>query len=177
MHGGLARRVMCLAKGITAGYSALGAVLATDRIYQAFGTSSTVFAHASNTDGHPVACAAALATTRAYASEDLVAHGRVLGELLRDRLNGLLKGVPTFRSVRAVGANVAFDLVNEAGNPLSMQDRSHLESACRRQGLPIHHMPDTVVLMPPLTMSTEEAEFAAQTFAGVVSALRPAVVS
>lgn len=174
---GVSPDIMCLAKGITAGYSALGAVLATDRIYQAFDTSSTVFAHASTTDGHPVACAAALATIRAYASEDLVAHGRLLGRLLGDRLNDLLKGAATFGGVRVVGAYVAIDLVDQDGHPLSMQDRSHLETECRRQGLLIHYTPDTVVLMPPLTMTTEEAEFAARTFASVVSALRPAVVS
>lgn len=174
---GVSPDIMCLAKGITAGYSALGAVLATDRIYQAFGTSGTVFAHASTTDGHPVACAAALATLRAYASEDLVARGRALGGLLRDRLDDLLKGTPTFGGVRAVGAYVGIDLVDEDGHPLSMRDRSLLESACRRQGLLIHYTPDTVVLMPPLTMSTEEAEFAAQTFADVVTAPRPTTIS
>ncbi|MBB5928737.1 aminotransferase family protein [Streptomyces echinatus] len=172
---GISPDIMCLAKGITAGYSALGAVLATDAIYQAFDTGSTVFAHASTTDGHPVACAAALAAIRAYTSEDLVANGRALGTFLRDRLNGLLEGAPTFGGVRAVGAYVAIDLVDDDGSPLSMQDRRHLESACRRQGLLVHYTPDTVVLMPPLTMTMEEAEFAAQRFAGVVSGLRPAV--
>lgn len=172
---GVSPDVMCLAKGITAGYAALGAVLATDRIYQAFDTSSTVFAHASTTDGHPVACAAALAAIRAYTSEDLVANGRALGRLLCDRLDDLLGKAPTFGGVRAVGAYVAIDLVEDDGSPLSMQDRRHLETACRRQGLLVHYTPDTVVLMPPLTMTTQEAEFAAQRFASVVADLRPAV--
>ncbi|WP_405792680.1 aspartate aminotransferase family protein [Streptomyces sp. NBC_01506] len=170
---GVAPDLMCLAKGITAGYSALGAVLATDRIYQVFDTTGTVFAHASTTDGHPVACAAALATIRAFATEDLVAHGRTLGRLLNDRLNDLLKGVPTVRSVRALGAYVGVDLVDHDGHPLSMPDRASLETACRRQGVLIHYTPDTVVLMPPLTMSEEEAELAAERFATVVSAFRP----
>ncbi|MBY8844877.1 aspartate aminotransferase family protein [Streptomyces sp. SP2-10] len=173
---GVSPDIMCLAKGITAGYAALGAVLATDEIYQAFDTGSTVFAHASTTDGHPVACAAALAAIRAYVKEDLVAHGRALGRLLRDRLNDLLEGAPTFGGVRAVGAYVAVDLVDRDGSPLSMQDRRDLESACRRQGVLVHYTPDTVVLMPPLTMTTQEAEFAAERFAGVVSGLRPTVV-
>ncbi|NED07476.1 aspartate aminotransferase family protein [Streptomyces sp. SID6648] len=170
---GVSPDLMCLAKGITAGYSALGAVLATDRVYQAFDSTGTVFAHASTTDGHPVACAAALATIRAFASEDLVAHGRTLGRLLSDRLNDLLKGVPTVRSVRAVGAYVGVDLVDHDGHPLSMPDRASLEAACRRQGVLIHYTPDTVVLMPPLTMSVQEAELAAERFATVVSAFRP----
>jgi adenosylmethionine-8-amino-7-oxononanoate aminotransferase len=171
---GVSPDVMCLAKGITAGYAALGAVLATDRIYQAFDTGSTVFAHASTTDGHPVACAAALAAIRAYTSEDLVAGGRALGRLLCDRLNDLLDKAPTFGGVRAVGAYVAIDLVDDDGSPLSMQDRRHLETACRRQGVLVHYTPDTVVLMPPLTMTAQEAEFAAQRFASVVAGLRPA---
>ncbi|MFF9770405.1 aspartate aminotransferase family protein [Streptomyces sp. NPDC014636] len=172
---GVSPDIMCLAKGITAGYAALGAVLASDRIHQAFDTGSTVFAHASTTDGHPVACAAALAAIRAYTSEDLVANGRALGRLLCDRLNGLLDGVPAFGGVRAVGAYVAIDLVDHDGSPLSMQDRRYLEAACRREGVLVHYTPDTVVLMPPLTMTTEEAEFAARKFASVVSGLRPAV--
>ncbi|MCK9893449.1 aspartate aminotransferase family protein [Frankia sp. AgB32] len=170
---GVAPDIMCLAKGITAGYAPLGAVLVTDQIFQAFDTNGTVFAHASTTDGHPVSCAAALAAIRAYTSEDLVANGRALGRLLCDRLSGLLAGAATFGGVRAVGAHVAIDLVDDDGSPLSMLDRRHLETACRRQGLLVHYTPDTVVLMPPLTMTMEEAEFAAQRFAKVVSGLRP----
>ncbi|MFG3252560.1 aspartate aminotransferase family protein [Streptomyces sp. NPDC048172] len=171
---GVSPDLMCLAKGITAGYAALGAVLATEEIHRAFDTDSTVFAHASTTDGHPVACAAALAAIRAYRSEDLVARGRDLGRLLRDRLDGLLDGAPAFGGVRAVGAYVAIDLVDGDGRPLPMADRRRLEAACRRQELLVHYTPDTVVLMPPLTMTSEEAEFAARRFTGVVSALRPA---
>ncbi|MDQ0585314.1 aminotransferase family protein [Streptomyces rishiriensis] len=172
---GVSPDIMCLAKGITAGYAALGAVLATDRIHRAFDTGSTVFAHASTTDGHPVACAAALAAIRAYTSEDLVANGRALGRFLCARLNELLDGAPAFGGVRAVGAYVAIDVVDQDGSPLSMPDRQYLEAACRRQGVLVHYTPDTVVLMPPLTMTLEEAEFAARGFASVVSGLRPAV--
>ncbi|MFE0337114.1 aspartate aminotransferase family protein [Streptomyces sp. NPDC058955] len=170
---GISPDIMCLAKGITAGYSALGAVLATDRIYQAFDSATTVFAHASTTDGHPVACAAALATIRAFAAEDLVPRGRVLGRLLGDRLEDLLKGTPVLGGIRVVGAYVGIDLLDREGHPISMRDRRHLEAACRRQGLLVHYTPDTVMLMPPLTMTTEEAEFAAETFASVVTALGP----
>jgi adenosylmethionine-8-amino-7-oxononanoate aminotransferase len=172
---GVSPDIMCLAKGLTAGYAALGAVLASDRIYQAFDTSSTVFAHASTTDGHPVACAAALAAIRAYTAEDLVASGRALGRFLCDRLNDVLDGTPAFGGIRALGAYVAIDLIERDGSPLSMHDRHQLETACRRQGLLIHYTPDTVVLMPPLTMTMEEAEFAAQRFTDVVSGLRVAV--
>ncbi|MGW5353502.1 aminotransferase family protein [Streptomyces sp. NPDC004031] len=171
---GVSPDVMCLAKGITAGYAALGAVLTTSAVQAAFDTGSTVFAHASTTDGHPVACAAALAAIRAYTAEDLVARGRELGSYLGDRLGDLLKGAPAVAGIRTVGAYVGLDLVDGNGSPLSMPDRRDLERACREQGLLVHYTPDTVVLMPPLTMETQEAEFAAERFAGIVSALRPA---
>jgi adenosylmethionine-8-amino-7-oxononanoate aminotransferase len=170
---GVTPDIMCLAKAITAGYAALGAVLATDQVYDAFNISATSsFAHASSTDAHPVACAAALATLRAFEKEDIVARGRTMGEHLRVAVADMLTRSPHFRAVRARGAYVGIDLIGSDGRPASMTIKRHLEAACRRRGLLIDYTPDTIMLIPPLTLAPEEADLIAETLAEVVVAFR-----
>ena len=166
---GVSPDLLCLAKGITSGYAALGAVLATDHIYDAFNMSPTsYFAHASSTDAHPVACAAGLATLTAFQSEDIVGRGRQMGERLRDCLAKLLASAPFFRDVRATGAFVALDLVGPDERPASMLMKRYLEAACAAKHVLIDYTPDTVMLMPPLILADEEADLMAETLANVV---------
>jgi adenosylmethionine-8-amino-7-oxononanoate aminotransferase len=166
---GVTPDIMCLAKAITAGYAALGAVVVTDPVYAAFDiNASSSFAHASSTDAHPVSCAAALAALRAYQREDIVARGRAMGERLRAALDEQLSGSPYFKAARSLGAYVGLDLLGADGAPASMPMKRHLEVVCRRRGLLIDYTPETVMLIPPLNTPPEDVDFLAKTVAEAV---------
>lgn len=170
---GVTPDVMCFAKAITAGYAALGAVAVTDEVYGAFDISSTsAFSHASSTDAHPVACAAALAALRVYQEEDVVAQGRAMGARLAHALSEALSGSPRLGAVRQLGAYVGLDLLDAEGRPAGMPMKRHLEARCRRAGLLIDYTPDTVMLIPPLTTPPQDVDFLAATLAEVVLAFR-----
>ncbi len=184
---GVTPDIMCLAKAITAGYAALGAVVAADHVYQAFnGPSSSSFPHASSTDAHPVACAAALATLQAFGRENVVATGRTMGERLRDELDRRLERSPRLAAARATGAYIALDLLGLDGRPATMTMKRYIEARCRDRGVLIDYTPDTLMLVPPLVLTTEEADVIAETVASVVldldeedideRALRPATL-
>lgn len=166
---GVTPDVMCLAKGLTAGYAALGAVLVTDEIYDVFNASDgAYFAHASSTDAHPVACAAALATTQAFVVENVVAAGRRAGELLAAATHDRLSGSPLYAGIRSQGAYVAVALLEPGGRPASMEMKRYLEAACMERGVLIDYTPDTVMFTPPLTITDEEVGVAASALAEVV---------
>jgi adenosylmethionine-8-amino-7-oxononanoate aminotransferase len=70
--------IITSAKGLTSGYSPLGAAIISDRIFEPFAKGDTVFPHGYTFGGHPVSCAVALANLDIFEREDL------LGNVLRN---------------------------------------------------------------------------------------------
>jgi len=66
--------IITCAKGLTSGYSPLGAMIASDRLAEPFLHGAASFAHGYTFGGHPVAAAVALANLDIFAREDLVGH-------------------------------------------------------------------------------------------------------
>ena len=83
---GIAPDIVCVAKGLGAGYQPIGAVLVSERIFDAFRDGSGFFQHGHTYMGHPTACAAALAVQRKIQSLDLLANVRKQGDDLDRRL-------------------------------------------------------------------------------------------
>jgi hypothetical protein len=83
---GIAPDIVCIAKGLGAGYQPIGAVLVSERIFDAFRDGRGFFQHGHTYMGHPTACAAALAVQRKIQSLDLLANVRKQGDDLDRRL-------------------------------------------------------------------------------------------
>ncbi len=108
---GVAPDIVCVAKGLGAGYQPIGAALVSDKVFQAFKSGSGFFQHGHTYMGHPTACAAALAVQRKIETQDLLANvrkqGETLGRLLLDRLGnhahvGDIRGRGLFRGIELV---------------------------------------------------------------------------
>ncbi len=108
---GVAPDVVCIAKGLGAGYQPIGATLVSDRVFRAFRDGSGFFRHGHTYMGHPTACAAALAVQRKIQSKDLLAdvrkQGDVLERCLLERLGnhanvGDIRGRGLFRGIELV---------------------------------------------------------------------------
>jgi adenosylmethionine---8-amino-7-oxononanoate aminotransferase len=152
---GVAPDLMCLAKGITGGYLPLAATLTTEEIYEGFLGSYEefkTFFHGHTYTGNPLACAAALANLDVFEQE------RTL-ERLQPKialLEGLLAEVaamPEVAEVRQKGFMVGVDL-GPHEDTLRMGHRVTVEA--RRRGAFIRPLGNTIVLMPPLSISEEE---------------------
>ncbi|HEX8804093.1 MAG TPA: aspartate aminotransferase family protein [Acidimicrobiales bacterium] len=104
--------IITCAKGLTSGYSPLGAVLASDRLAEPFLSGSASFAHGFTFAGHPVSCAVALANLDIFDEEDLLARVRANEPGLRDRLEGL-RDLPVVGDVRGAGYFWALELVKD----------------------------------------------------------------
>jgi adenosylmethionine-8-amino-7-oxononanoate aminotransferase len=95
--------IIATAKGLGAGYTAIGAVLMKDHVYEAFAHGSRRFTLGHTWDGAPLACAVGLAVMQAMRSERLVERVGDRGPSLRDELEAALSGLPLVREVRGHG--------------------------------------------------------------------------
>jgi adenosylmethionine-8-amino-7-oxononanoate aminotransferase len=95
--------IIATAKGLGAGYTAIGAVLVKDHVYDAFARGSRRFTLGHTWDGAPLACAIGLAVMHAMRSERLVERVGERGPSLRDELAAALSGIPLVREVRGHG--------------------------------------------------------------------------
>ncbi|WP_420334895.1 aspartate aminotransferase family protein [Roseibium sp.] len=107
---GIAADILCIAKGLGAGYQPVGAMLCTDEIYRAIETGSGFFQHGHTYIGHPTACAAALAVFRKLSgglAERVSPMGDKLDQALQDAFGqhphvGDLRGRGLFRGIELV---------------------------------------------------------------------------
>jgi adenosylmethionine-8-amino-7-oxononanoate aminotransferase len=147
--------LLCLAKGITGGYMPLAATLTSERVYEGFlgaPEDQRTFFHGHTYTGNPLACAAALANLDVFESERTIERLqpklRLLGELL-----GGVAPMPEVAEVRRCGFMVGIDL-GEHDPSLRMGHRVTLEA--RERGAIVRPLGDTVVLVPPLSISAED---------------------
>jgi adenosylmethionine-8-amino-7-oxononanoate aminotransferase len=166
------------AKGMTSGYSPIGATIISDRIYEPFKHGSTSFYHGYTFGGHPVSAAVALANLDIFEEEKLNERVRENSPLFRAELETLLD-LPIVGDVRGDGYFFGIELVKDKATKETFDDdeserllRGFLSKALFDAGLYCRadDRGDPVVqLAPPLT--TGPAEFAeiAQILRGVLS--------
>jgi adenosylmethionine-8-amino-7-oxononanoate aminotransferase len=95
--------LIATAKGLGAGYAAVGAVLCREHVYDAVASGSRAFPLGHTWNGAPLACAVGLAVMDALQREGLVEHVRERGARLRRELEDALAGIPIVHEVRGHG--------------------------------------------------------------------------
>jgi adenosylmethionine-8-amino-7-oxononanoate aminotransferase len=100
------------AKGLTSGYSPLGAVICRDFLAEPFLGEGAAFMHGITFAGHPVSCAVALRNLQLFDDEDLLGNVTRHEAGFRERLEGMLD-VPIVGDVRGVGYFYAIELVKD----------------------------------------------------------------
>ncbi|MBN9610660.1 MAG: aspartate aminotransferase family protein [Actinobacteria bacterium 69-20] len=104
--------IITSAKGLTSGYSPLGAAIISDKLYEPFATGESVFGHGYTWGGHPVGCAAALANLDVFEKEDLLGNVLRNENAFRRTLEKLLD-LPIVGDVRGDGYFYGIELVKD----------------------------------------------------------------
>ena len=163
-HEGVSPDLMCLAKGLTGGYLPLAATLASDDLYQAFlgdYTEFKAFFHGHTYTGNPLAAAVGLA------SLDIFVRDRVLEGLAAkiERLSTHLAemaGHPHVGDVRQRGLMVGLELVQDQAArepfPAGRRVGHRVILEARQLGAILRPLGDTIVLMPPLSITLAELD-------------------
>ncbi len=103
--------LVCMAKGLGAGYQPIGAVVANDRVYQAIASGSGFFQHGHTFMAHPVACAAAVATIQTIGAQKLLQAVNQQGAMLKRELESALSDFPYIGDIRGKGLFLGIELV------------------------------------------------------------------
>ncbi len=152
---GVAPDFLCLAKGISGGYLPLAATLTTEAVYEGFlgaPEEQRTFFHGHTYTGNPLACAAALANLDVFERERTIERLQPKIALLAERL-AAIEAMPEVAEVRRCGFMTGIDL--GAHDPaLRIGHRVTLEA--RERGAIVRPLGDTVVLVPPLSISAED---------------------
>lgn len=108
---GVAPDMITVAKGLGAGYLPIGALLIAEKIHRAIERGSNVVMHGHTFTGHPVACAAALATQNEIREHDLLANVRRQGAALNAALVERFGNHPNVGDIRGRGLFMALEFV------------------------------------------------------------------
>jgi len=149
---GVTPDILCMAKGLTNAAVPMGAVAVSTRIYDTFmqtaDTPIELF-HGYTYSGHPLACAAGIATLDVYAGEDLFKRASDMAPYWRDAVHSLRDAAHVI-DIRNLGLIGGIELESRPGAPtaraLEVFDR------CFDKGLLIRVTGDIIALSPPLIL-------------------------
>lgn len=157
---GIAPDILTLGKGMGGGMPA-GAFVSSAEIMRNL-THTPVLGHMTTFGGHPVCCAAALASLEVIRDEKLDERARHIGETVKEKLVH-----PMIKEVRACGALIAVDFGNESANMEIIQK-------CIDSGVITDWFlfnPHSMRIAPPLTITDEELSMALRTIINVLAGI------
>jgi len=164
------------AKCVTNGVMPMGGVICTDRIYNAMmGAHGSApdhaieFFHGYTYSGHPVACAAALATLELYKQENLFERAGQMGQVLGDAMHSAIKGLPHVISIRSLGLACAVELAPMPGMPGKRAFDVFMD--CFHKGVLVRNAGDNLVFAPPYIVEREHIETMVSTLADAIRRL------
>ena len=182
----IAPDILCIAKGLGAGYQPIGAMLCTGSIYETIGKGSGLFQHGHTYLGHPVACAASLTVVKAIRDRDLLNAVSKQSRKLFDALNAHLGQNPFVGDIRGRGLFVGVELVKDRGLKKPFDPSLRLAAQIKRKafdhGLICYPMSGTrdgefgdhILLAPPFTISDVQISELVEKTAKALSSVLPA---
>ena len=170
--------IITCAKGMTSGYSPIGAMIASDRLFEPFDDGKTTFTHGYTFGGHPVSAAVALANLDIFEREGINNHVKQNAPAFRATLEKLLD-LPIVGDVRGEGFFYGIELVKDKATKAVLDDelsewllRSFLSTELFEAGLYCRadDRGDSVVqLAPPLISGQAEFDEIEQILRGVLT--------
>lgn len=165
---GVVPDMICLAKGLAAGFVPIGATLVHDRIVDTFHNRRNIFQHGHTYMGHPLAAAAGVAVIKYMEQHKLVERSRKMGEELMARLKKALGDHPHVGDIRGRGLFVGIEFVADRASKLPFEPELALHRALGeiafQNGLIIYPMGGTldgrrgdhVLIAPPFVITKQQ---------------------
>jgi adenosylmethionine-8-amino-7-oxononanoate aminotransferase len=167
---GVAPDLMTIAKGLGGGYQPIGAVLLSEKIFDAFANGSGFFQHGHTYMGHPMAAAAGLAVQEVIRRDNLLENVRSMGAHLSRRLNERFGNHHHVGDIRGRGLFQAIELVADRGSKEPFDPALKLHARIKREamarGLMVYPMGGTidgrrgdhVLIAPPFIVTESDVD-------------------
>ncbi|WP_417523627.1 aspartate aminotransferase family protein [Marinovum sp.] len=165
---GISPDILCVAKGLGAGYQPIGAMLCTSEIYDTIASGTGFFQHGHTYMGHPVAAAAGKAVVSAILDRGLLPRVQEMGEKLQEKLTERFGQHPHVGDIRGRGLFRGIELVEDRDSKEPFDPAKGLAAKIKKaafaEGLICYPMSGTldgqrgdhVLLAPPFII--EEAQ-------------------
>lgn len=163
----IAPDILCIAKGLGAGYQPIGAMLCSKNIYNRLGKGSGFFQHGHTYMGHPVACAAGLAVLKAILNRKLLSSINNKSNQLFNCLKTQLEH-PNIGDIRGRGLFIGIEIVKniETKKPFdpNLKVAASIKNAAFEAGLICYPMSGTrdgkwgdhILLAPPFIINENQ---------------------
>lgn len=167
---GVTPDILCIAKGLGAGYQPIGAMLCSGHIYNTIADGSGFFQHGHTYVGHPVAAAAGVAVVRAILDRGLLARVREMGDKLQTALTQAFGQHPNVGDIRGRGLFIGLEIVEdrETKTPFdpALKIAARFKKTALNEGLVCYPMSGTrdgrlgdhIMLAPPFIMTDEQID-------------------
>lgn len=165
---GVVPDMITAAKGITNGNIPMGAVFVRKKIYEAFMTGpegNIELFHGYTYSGHPVACAAGMATLSIYEKEGLFTRAAELESYWQDAAHSL-KGVPHVKDIRNFGLMAGIELESRQDHPGELG--YEVFAKCFEKGVVIRYSGDILAFSPPLIIEKNQIDQLFETLGSVL---------
>ncbi len=172
-HAAVTPDIICLSKGLTAGYLPMGVTAATESVYDAFLSEDRqkTFFHGHSYTANPLACAVGIASLDIFRDENVLGRIARLEEQLREGFE-LLRDLPRVGDVRVIGGvgvvELTSTLANYQGGGYFDQVGPKLAQAFLDRNILIRPLGNVVYFMPPYVISDQETAQALDTIRAVL---------
>ena len=170
---GVVPDMLNFAKCVTNGVIPLGGVICREHLYDTMMAANdkspehaVEFFHGYTYSGHPVACAAAIATLNLFKEENLFARAGEMGRVLGDAMHAALKGLPNVIGIRALGNAAAVELSGIPGLPGKRAYDIFIE--CFHKGALVRPAGECLVIAPPYIVEKSHIEQLVGTLADAI---------
>ena len=162
--------IICIAKGLGAGYQPIGAMLCSSEIYAIIENGSGFFQHGHTYLGHPMAAAAANAVLDVLIDQNLLSDVRPKGDALETLLHSKFNQHPHIGDIRGRGLFRAIELVDDRDTKApfdpELKIAAKIKKSAQNNGLLCYPMSGTidgklgdhVLLAPPFVISNNELD-------------------
>ena len=167
---GVAPDILCIAKGLGAGYQPIGAMLCTAGIFDAIAGGSGFFQHGHTYIGHPTAAAAGLAVVTAILDRGLITRVQQKGDILGQRLGQRFGQHSHVGDIRGRGLFRGIELVEDRGRKDPFDPKrgiaAKIKKAAFDEGLICYPMSGTIdgrrgdhiLLAPPFIIEDDQID-------------------
>jgi len=155
-QSGLRPDLLCLGKAMTAGYLAMSVTVASDRLFRSFlgeDLGDRTLYHGHSYGGNALAAAVALRHLELFDAWNVLDNVRERSDELRRLLHDRVLSKPAVREVRLEGLMGGVELAPPVAG---LRWGRRVSAAAVQRGVLLRPIDDTVVLMPPLTISSPE---------------------
>lgn len=169
-HADISPDIMCLSKGLTAGYLPLSLTLTTNEIYEAFYDDYVklkAFMHSHSYTGNPISCAVACESLNIFAEHNVLEENRHKSSFIREMAEPLAQKHPYIGEYRQLGMVGALEMVEDkrSKKPFDWRQRVgyHIYRKALEKGVLLRPLGNVIYFMPPYIVNEKDIELMVST--------------